>query len=529
MAYSIVQGGTTLYLMTDTGTAVSLALPTNITLTALRKPRFAVFNRYVIMVNSPSRPITIDPLGVCRVLTPRPPSPQATLSAQSGGTLTGTYKVKQTFRIKDADGNILSESGYGPVSAAQAVSGQYLRAADLGLSADDVSSTMLYRNTTLGEVFYPWIELDGNTQTSIQDDLADASLSVLAADDALGSVPDLSNVAEWRGRLFGVDRQNVDTLRWTEAGKMYAWAAANSASIPKLGSDSAGITGLANRKDGLLVGRRNIIHQFTGNANRDFRAIKVTENCGMEIQETVQVWRDVVYWLWKDGVYEMGPGGTIVNLSDGNLGRGQVRAWFTTDTYFNRSELARAFAQIIPSRNVYRLFLCSAGSTTIDRFVDFDFKDRTWWGPHTISDLTPSSAFLRFDSDDVMIPLVGMSSGRCYLEQTTRTDDTATAISLEVVTKQHDGGTPNIDKAFLDTTISTVAQTTGRMTVTPAVGELEAPAASQALQVDLTESSSAIGRLGVGKVAELTFTQATAGQDVTLIGYEIDYHELGAR
>lgn len=529
MAYSIAQGGTSLYLLSDLGVAVSLALPTNITLTSSRKPRFAVFDRYVIMVNTPSRPITIDASGVCRVLTPRPPSPQATLSAQSGGTLTGTYQVKQTFRIKDALGNVISESGYGPLSATQAVTSQWLRAADLGLSADDVSSTMLYRNTTLGSVFYPWVELDGNSQTSIQDDMADASLSNLAADDALGSAPDLSNIAEWRGRLFGVDRLNIDNLRWTEAGKMYAWAEANSSPIPKLGSDSAGITGLATRKDGLIVGRRNIIHQFSGNSNRDFRAIKVTENAGIEIQESVIVWRDVVYWLWKDGVYEMGPGGTIVNLSDGNLGRGQVRAWFTTDDYFNRAELDQAFAQIIPSRNVYRLFLCSAGSTTIDRFVDFDFKDRTWWGPHTISGLTPASAFLRFDSDDVMIPLVGMSSGRCYLEQSTRTDDTATAISMEVVTKQHDGGTPNIDKAFLDTTISTVAQTTGRMTVTPAVGELEAPAATQALQVDLTESSSAIGRLGVGKVAELTFTQATVGQDVKLTGYEIDYHELGAR
>lgn len=532
VAYSIVQGGTTLYLADDSGNVVSLALPTGVTLNSSRKPRFAVFNKMVVMVNSPSRPITIDPDGVCRVLTPRPPSPIPTLSAQSGGTLTGTYKVKQTFRIKDSLGNVVAESGYGPTSASQAVSTEYLRASNLGLSPDDVSSTMLYRNLTNGEVFYPWIELDGNTQTSIQDDLADAELENLAADDRLGSAPDLTNIAEWRSRLFGVDRVNIDNLRWTEAGKPWAWAEVNSSPIPKLGSDSAGITGFAARKEGLIVGRRNIIHQFTGNSNTDFRPVKVTENCGIEVQETVQVYRDVVYWLWKDGVYEMGAGGVIKCVSDGEGGKGQVRKWFTTSDYFNLSEFGQAFAQIIPKRNVYRLFLCSAGSSTIDRFVDFDYKERTWWGPHTITGLTPSCALLRFDDDDVMIPLVGMSSGRFYAEQDTRTDDTATAISLDVIGKRHDAKTPNIDKCFGRMRISTVPQTGGRVTITPYVGEIDAPAASQVRQADLTLSSQEVGRLtdaNGAKCVQLEFTEASVGRDTPITGYEIEFHELGRR
>jgi hypothetical protein len=521
MAYTIVQAGTSLQLIDNSGTVATLTLPTNVTLSALRKPRFTVFGRYVVMVNSPTRPITIDPFGVVRVLTPRPPTPTPTLSAQSGGSLTGTYQVKQTFRIKDSLGNLISESGFGPLSAAQAVSSQYLRAANLGLSPDDVSSTMLYRNTTGGAVFYPWIELDGNTQTQIQDDLADAGLSVLAA-PSLGSAPDLRLVCEWRNRLWGVDRVNIDNLWRTEAATMYAWT--HSDPVPKVGSDSQGVTALVNRKESLLVGRKNIIHHMTGESTSNFRLVKVTENCGIESQESVAVWNDVVYWLWKDGVYEMSAGGVVKNISDG-----KVRSWFTTDSYFNRAEFDQAFGQILDGRKVYRLFLCSAGSTTIDRFVDYDIIDRTWWGPHTISGLTPASAFVRPTNDDVLVPSVGMSSGRLYHEQATRTDDTATAISMNIVTKQHDGGTPNIDKAFTRTRLHLVPQTGGRATVTPAVGELNAPAATSVLQADLTQDSQELGRLGVGRVAELTIAEATAGQDAPLTGYEIEFHELGRR
>jgi hypothetical protein len=206
-----------------------------------------------------------------------------------------------------------------------------------------------------------------------------------------------------------------------------------------------------------------------------------------------------------------------------------VNSWFTSNSYFNRAQFQNAFAEIIPERKVYRLFLASAGQSTIDRFVDFDIRESTWWGPHRVSSLTPASAFIRADNDDVLVSMVGMSSGRMYQEQSTRTDDTATAIDFDVNTKRHDTDTPNVDKAFGEIRVNGVAQTTGRMTVTPSVGELEAPAASQPLQMNLTESSENIGRAGDGKALTLNFRQSTAGQDVVVTGYEVDFHELGER
>ena len=523
MAFTLIQSGTSLQLLDPLGNIATVSLPTNITLSAVRTPRFAVFEKYVVVVNSPNRPITIDAFGIARVLTPAPPAATPVASAESGGTLSGTYRVKQTYRIKDTFGNIISESGFSAPSNSVSLTTQWLRAASLALSPDAVSSSMLYRTLTTGSVYFPWVELDGNTQTSIQDDLSDAGISLVAA-DALGSAPDLTLIAEWRGRLWGADRVNFDNIYWTETGKMYAWNPANFQPVPKVGSDERGITALIARKEALIIGRQNIIHSMVGNSSSDFRLIKLTDNCGIESQESCANYIDTSYWLWKDGVYELGPSNVVKCISDG-----KVRSWFTTDTYFNRAQFKNAKGQILPGRKVYRLFLCAAGSSTIDRFVDYEIASGTWWGPHTITGLTPTCTLIRPDADDVLVPSVGMSSGRLYQETTTRTDDTATAIDLSIDTKRHDLGTPTVQKVWKDLTVAQVPLSTGRMTVTPSVGELDAAASTQVLQADLTLGRQRLGRLGMGMSAKLNFREATVGQDVKLLGYEIDVHEAGDR
>lgn len=525
MAYCLIQAGTALQLMDTAGVLVTLTLPTNITLTPGRRPRWAIFGKYVVLVNSANRPITIDQDGIVRVLSPRPPTNQPILSAVAGGTLSGTYTVMQTFRIKDKYGNIIAESGYGPVSAPQVVTAQWLKAASLNLSADDVTSTQLYRNATLGAVYYPWVEIDGNTQTSVQDDLSDAGLSLIAA-GSLGSCPDLTLVAEFKGRLFGVPRTATDRLRYSEVSKMWAWPVANDLLVPKYGSDSRGVTGLISRREALGIGRRNVLRQITGTGTTDFRIINLTENVGCESQETVQIYNDVAYFLWKDGVYEWGS--AITCVSDGTGGKGNVRSWFATNSYFNRDEFDQAFAIIIPERSVYRLFLCSAGSTTIDRFVDFDLNERIWYGPHKTAAINPTCTLLRPTADDVLVPSVGSDSGYVLQEQITRTDHLS-AIDLDVDTKRHDGQTPEIDKTWGAPLISTVALSGGRMLVTPSAGELEAPAALQAQQIDLTMSAQSVGRIGKGKAVSLNFRENSVGQDVKILGYEIPFNELGKR
>src|SRR5882672_3518267 len=178
MSLSVVQAGSSLQLVSESGVvSAPLTIPAGVTLRSDVFPRFFVFNRYVILVNTPSQPLTIDATGTVRLLSPKAPRFAPVLSGQAGGTLTGTYNSKYTFVTLDGLGNIISESDYSPIGGPVTITTQFLRAASLDLSPDNVSGRRLYRTTSSGAVYFQWIDLDGNVATSVQDDLADAGLS----------------------------------------------------------------------------------------------------------------------------------------------------------------------------------------------------------------------------------------------------------------------------------------------------------------------------------------------------------------
>lgn len=524
-AFEVLQGSSSLQIRNASGSLITVTLPAGITLDTNRPPRFTIFGRYVVMANTPSRPITIDAEGRARVLTPLAPTLAIVLDDDGGaGGLTGDYKAIQTYVIKDAVGNIISESDYSPVmDTAFAASADTLNAESLNLSADDITGSKIYRTTASGDTYFPWLDVDGQDLTaSVSDDMSDASLSAVAA-PTLGSAPFLSLVANWRGRLWGVDRVDVDHARYSEAGRMYAWPRENDILVGREGADNRGITAIIPRRDALGFGRKDSLTQVTGTSANDFRSVTLSENIGVESQETVKVWKDIAYFLSKDGVYTWSSEG-IKCISDG-----RVRAWFTTDTYFNRSRFQYAFATIDPLTNKYRLYLAPAGGSTETRWVEYDINEGTWWGPHKTDAFTPTAADGTIDTSNQPIALVGSSDGYLWKDQETRTDNTATGIAFSVASKQHDGGTPKIRKMFERLRVLLQAVSTGRMTVTPYVGELDAPAATQALQADLTRPNQALGRVGVGEVAKLVFEESTAGQNVKLLGYELPFHELGER
>jgi hypothetical protein len=214
--FTLLQVANTLKLMAGPTSVATLTLPTGVTVTETLKPRFALIDQFAVVVNSPSRPLTVDATGTVRVLTPNPPATAVTIASAAGGTLTGTFRVKMTYRVRDAGGNIISESGFGPVSNSTSISAAWLRITSIPLSTDAVTSAMFYRTTNNGSVFFPWLEVDGNTQTTAQDDLADVALSLFAA-NSLGSVPDLTLVAEYQGRLFGKIGGEAERMRYAEA------------------------------------------------------------------------------------------------------------------------------------------------------------------------------------------------------------------------------------------------------------------------------------------------------------------------
>src|SRR5882672_6036752 len=148
MAFTLVQAGTNLYAVNTDGGWAQLTLPTGITLSSQRVPRFSRFKRYAVLVNTPTRPILIAPDGTTYPLTPNAPGSAIVLSNQNGGTLSGTYVSKYTFRILDALGNVVTESDYAPVSNEVTITTDYLRADNVGLSTDTITDRQLYRTAT---------------------------------------------------------------------------------------------------------------------------------------------------------------------------------------------------------------------------------------------------------------------------------------------------------------------------------------------------------------------------------------------
>lgn len=522
--FSILQAGTSLQLMDVNGVLTTLTLPTGVTLDASKTPRFTVFGRYVIMVNSPTRPITIDAEGIVRVLVPRPPRTIITLTSTAGGSLSGTFLVKQSFLILDVDGNIISESALGPLSPGITISAKFLTVSGLDLSPDDVSAIRLYRTTSNGTVYFPWFDVDGNTQTTALDDLPDAGLQLAAAPDGLGSAPDLTMIKEFRERLWGRSRTAIDILRYTEARTMYAWSPGNEIVVPREGSDDRGITGIIARREGLAVARQDVLYQVTGENSTNFRLVKMKETIGVIATDSIVVYRDAVYFLARDGVYVWDDDG-VKSLSDH-----KTRTWFTSDTYFNRARFQYAVGRIDPVKNKYQLLLSAVGSDVADRWIELDLDDNTWWGPHKTGAFTPSFVSTLLDANGLAMPVFGSTSGFVWKEQETRTDNIQTGIAFDVDGKFHDGGTPDIEKYF-DTLslISKIQSTGGTLVITPKIAGFTG-AADTAINANMALSRQRLRRIGgPARFAQFNFYHDTPAQDVEIVGYELPFLELGRR
>lgn len=530
MAYTVLQSGENLQLLDNAGVlSEALTLPTGITLRTDIPARFVAYGNYAVLVNTPSQPLMIDSAGIVRLLCPRPPRTAPVLTSVAGGSLTGTYdNVQYTFVTKDATGRLLSESYYSPFSNSVQLTGAYLHVANLDLSPDEISARRIYRPTSNGAVNFQWLDVDGNTVTSVQDDLADAALSLVAAPLELGTPPDLTLIAEFRDRLWGVDRKRVDDLRHTAVGRIYAWPADYVFPIPSVGSDALGVRALMPRRESLGIGRQNQILMLTGEDDSNFRIAKLSQNLGIISQETVAVYRDTAYFLWEDGLYQWGDDG-IFCLSDG-----KVRSWFTTGDTFDRGKFKDAFGHIDPIRLKYRLFLYDPDGDI--KWVEYDIVNKTWWGPHLTTAFTPSTIFTVLDDTLIPRPTFGSTDGDLYREQTLKSDEDTDgldyAISEDVITKRFAGDEPDLDKYWGETSVVGKAQVfpyAGTMDVALSVGELNSTT-TRNLHWNMTKSRQRLSRAGTGKHIQLEFTNAEIGKDAELYGVEVNpVHVLGRR
>lgn len=524
MAFTLVQAGTSLVpVNTDGALGAALVPPTGITLANNRVPRFARFKNYIVVVNTPTRPLSVDTAGVVRPLTPTAPTTPLVLTATGTGVNSGGYLALQTYVIKDAVGNDVAESDFGPpMAAATATTLNQLNAAWVASPEAAVNCTRLYRTTANGSTYFPWQDVPDNTTITLTLNTTDAQLGLIAK-PARGAAPDLTLVCEWAGRLWGVDRSDVDDLRYTEAGTMFAWGGLDTLPIPHLGEDRFGIIGLAPRQNVLCVGRRNNLMAIAGSTTADFRPIAISENCGFLSQESVIIYRDAVFFLWLDGVYRYDDSG-LVCISDA----GSVRSWFTSNDYFNRGMFSQAFAVFDPIAQTYRLFLCSAGRLLTDRWVEFNLRSGKWYGPHKTDAFSPSCALAVRGSNDQPYPMIGSREGFLSQDVRVRSDWRVVPIAEDVIMNAHVCADPDMEKHFGELSVFSEPTKRGTLQIQATVGDLEETTVL-ALSHDLSLSRERLERLGDGKYATLRFLNSELGQAVVLHGYAIPYHYTGKR
>jgi hypothetical protein len=306
----------------------------------------------------------------------------------------------------------------------------------------------------------------------------------------------------------------------------------NTLAAQPRGTDKEGIIGFLPRKNELGLVKRDGVWQVVGTSPTNYRVVQIAGGDkrapgfgGGVATDGCIVVNNTGYWLGKDGIYEWSDSG--IN----NITKDKVNAWFTTDTYFNRSRFPQAFAGYNSQQDMVYFHLAAAGSSSEDRWIGWSRRNKQWYGPHKTDLFTPNATMLVEDSNNLPALLVGGTNGVIYkANRSTRTDGASTAIDMDVVGKAHDENSPDIEKYWGEMSVLSKKEASGSVTITPSFGDdVDTLTASTALTHDLTTGRERLARLGQGGVMQLRFQQATAGVDTTLLGYEVPNHELGRR
>jgi hypothetical protein len=550
MAFLLTQAGTTLYKVdVATGTATALSLPSGVTLSSTRKPKFAILNNWVAMVNSPSKNLLIDPEGTVIPLVPQAPVHAPNIDEGSGTGLDGVYFYAVSFIVKNSDGDLLAESPMSPPTQSINLSDQDVALTNIPLSPDaHVTGRRVYRTLTdqtpsseggTPTVFFHLFDIDDNTTEAINDNAADATVSLLPASSELvsppGTMPGIrfKNIVQWKSRFWAVadDSSLVDTVFVCNTNKVYSWP--NQVVAYPAGQTEKGIIGFAARKNSLAFLKTTGVWAITGVSSAtgiNFSKISVHQiddgKKGCVAEDTILVIGDAAYWLGRNGMYEWTDEHGIISVSDET-----VKPWFQSDTYFNRTRFPYAFSRYNEVTNSIELHLAAAASSTEDRWVSFNLSTRKWYGPHKTGALTPTHAWHQYDASGLPMTLVGGSDGVIYAgNSANKRDGAATAIDMDCYGPWHVGDTPDRMHTWLQLSMLTNVEASGTMDITPylGVGPKNASAGAD-ISHTLTTGRELLRRIGHGAVMRLRMRKNTVNTSATIYGYEIPWFTNGRR
>jgi hypothetical protein len=473
MAFYLAHAGTKLYRVDTAGAALELSLPAGVTISDLRRGRFAILKRNIVMVNAPSVNLQIDPTLIVRPLTVAAPTTPLTAATAGAGALTGLYRYRVTFVVRDGS-TVLSESEPSTYSSDVTAASHVINLTAIPVSPSaSVNARKIYRTTSGADASYFLLTtIPNNTATTHSDNTADAGLgdelnSDLGTPYGTTDQNRMEVIVTWKDRLWACSSEYPDRVNFSGNLLHYAWNQSNYVTAKPEGEDLEGVTGFATRRDELGVGKRRSLWKIIGTAPSNFQMIRVSNEVGIWAAESPVVIRDEAYFLGEDGVYKWGPGGVTP------LSRDKVHPWFTRDDEFNRAEFANAFAKYNQRYDCYELHLCSAGQTAHDRWIAFDLRRGIWLGPHkTTAFAEATCAGVVEDANNLVVPVQGTADGYLYKQNQAAFNDDGDAVSFLAISKKHHADSPDAEKYWGEISVHSKEESQGTLLITPNVGDL---------------------------------------------------------
>lgn len=524
-----VQAGSDIQIVTELGALfTTITLPPGVTIDATRRARIVPFARKVIITNAPNKNIWIDPADFsCWLLSIVKPTTAPTLANGGAGNLNLTYIYRYTF-VRKSGSTVVNESAMSD-SATITVSNDKVDLSNIETSSDtQVTGRRFYRTAGDGAELFFAFDINDNVATTASDNIADAGLDTVAADQniepAQGGSDGTSHMTllvAWKNRLWGRsdDEELVDHILYTQENLMYGWSGDQDFPAYPQGEDRAGITGYAPRRDALGVFKQNRLLKIIGSTEEDFSVLIVVEQLGCVAPDSIVIIRDAAYFLGADGIYRWDDEGVMC------LTRDSVDPWFTSDDVFERALFPNAIGAWNDRTNCYELQLTSAGGTTLDRWVAVELSGGQVFGPHQTAAFTPTSRAMLRGDDAVKRPVIGADDGFIYLQNQPGAQDidgeaTSWAIAATARCSWLMQGNPDLTHIWGRLSLHSRVETNGTLGIASIVGGLgDAQSAPQSF--DLTKGREIKNRLGIGRLCQIVMTQEAVGQQFLVYGLEI--------
>lgn len=526
MPYYLVHAGNALQKIDTAGAVTAITLPPGVTVSGDLRARFALLNQTILIGNAPSRTLLFDGGSETHLAALVPPAVAATVTTGSGA-LTGDYFMAYTFAVKDASGNIISESDLSPISAIQTLAAQGLAISVIALSTDTtVTSRRIYRSASGGDALYWAADIDDNITTIYLSAEADASLGTEAVTNlGLGAAPGATDadrlklVVTWKDRVWGISDIEPDNLRFSGSRMPYAWDALNMIAIPPKGEDLVGVNGFLPRRDELGILKLGRLCKMVGSTPDDFQLIVVQEGVGCYAPDSCVVIRDVGYFLSHDGVYAWGPEG-LSSITDA-----LVRPWFTTDLWFNRAAFSLAVGRYNWRTHSYELHLPSLGQTNLNLWVQYDIDRKRWFGPHLTYAFMPTSGGQIANDDGLPVVTVGSASGQLWTQDNDGHMDGDYEIPFQVITQPYTETLPDTHKLFHECSVINRNQGGGYVRAQFYVdNDMQA-----FILCPMHRDRTRLRRIGNGRLLIVEFLHDTMYEDCEIHGFEVPFTITGRR